>query len=257
MQRLMNYKYGKIINSYITALTFQETINELEKWAANKENHYVCVCNTHSIVTASNDAFFETVLNHAGICTPDGTPVVWALRSYGFTEQDRVDGPNMMLKLCELSAQKKYKLFFYGGTAETLDQLNRKVAQMFEGIEVVGSYSPPFRELTPLEETEIAEMINSSHADFIFVSLGCPKQEIWMYNNREKINGIMIGVGAAFEYITGNIKRPPLFFQKAGLEWVFRLIYDPKRLWKRYAYNNPVYVYRFFKTYRKNKRLNC
>ncbi|MFB5760252.1 WecB/TagA/CpsF family glycosyltransferase [Paenibacillus medicaginis] len=257
MQRQMKYKYGKIINSNITALTFQETIIELEKWVANKENHYVCVCNTHSIVTASNDKLFATVLNNAGICTPDGTPVVWALRSYGFTEQDRVDGPNMMLKLCELSAQKKYKIFFYGGTAETLEQLNRKVTQMFEGIEIAGSYSPPFRNLTAYEETEIADMINTSNADFIFVSLGCPKQEIWMYNNREKIRGIMIGVGAAFEYITGNIKRPPLFFQKAGLEWVFRLISEPKRLWKRYAYNNPVYVYRFFKTYRKNKKISC
>ncbi|MGF9852215.1 WecB/TagA/CpsF family glycosyltransferase [Bacillus paramobilis] len=254
MNQKEQYKFGRIVNSNITALTFQETIDTIEKWILNKRNDYVCVCNTHSIVTASNDKLFEKVLLNAGICTPDGMPLVWALNLYGYNNQDRVDGPNLMLKLCEVSAKKNYKVFLYGGTMETLAQLEKELKTRYEGINIVGSYSPPFRSLSDDEEMKIVEMINSSGADLTFVSLGCPKQEIWMYNQKDKIRGTMLGVGAAFEFIIGNIKRPPLILQKLGLEWCFRLICEPKRLWKRYAYNNPVYIYRFLKTYRKNKR---
>ncbi|XEC95514.1 WecB/TagA/CpsF family glycosyltransferase [Paenibacillus tarimensis] len=255
MYHLPKHPSGKIVSSNITALNLNETVFEIERWISFKKNNYVCVCNTHSIVTASNDPYFNEVLNNAGICTPDGMPLVWALRMYGFKGQDRVDGPNLMLKLCELSSKNGYRIYLYGGTQQTLDQLYNQIKSQNSSIKIVGRYSPPFRKLTDNEENEIIQKINASNADLIFVSLGCPKQEVWMYNNRNKVNGIMLGVGAAFDFITGNIKRPPIIIQKFGLEWFYRLISEPKRLWKRYAYNNPMYVYRFFKTYRINKEI--
>lgn len=248
------YSFGRIITSPITALTFKQTIDELEKWVLAQQKRYVCICNTHSVVTASNDSLFETALTNADICTPDGMPLVWALRSYGFVDQDRVDGPNLMLKLCELSSAKRYRVFLYGGTDETLQQLVQRLSNLFPSLEIAGSYSPPFRSLTDSEDAQIVDMINSAKADFIFVGLGCPKQEIWMYRHRDNINGVMIGVGAAFDFITGNKKRCPEFMQRIGMEWLFRLMSEPGRLWKRYAYNNPVYIYRFIKTYKKNKK---
>ncbi|PKG23704.1 WecB/TagA/CpsF family glycosyltransferase [Niallia nealsonii] len=253
MQSYQENKFGKIIKTNITALTFNQTIDVIEGWIKNKKNDYVCVCNTHSLVTADEDEEFEEVLNNAGICTPDGMPLVWALKKYGYINQDRVDGPNLMLKLCELALLNGYRVYLYGGTNDNLNKLEKDLKNRFKGINIVGKYSPPFRELSKQEDDEIIDMINSTNPDLVFVSLGCPKQETWMYKHRNSINGIMLGVGAAFEFIIGNIKRPPIIFQKLGLEWLFRLISEPKRLWKRYAYNNPVYVYRFLQTYKKNK----
>jgi N-acetylglucosaminyldiphosphoundecaprenol N-acetyl-beta-D-mannosaminyltransferase len=173
---------------------------------------------------------------------------------YGFAEQNRVDGPNLMLRLCEEAGRKKYKVFLFGGTGETLEKLVHNLKRDYDGVDIVGSYSPPFRALSAEENRQMTDMINDSGAELVFVSLGCPKQELWMYNNRSQIGGVMIGVGAAFDFISGTIKRSPVFFQKSGLEWLYRLGSDPKRLWKRYAYNNPVYIYRFLKTYRTNKK---
>ncbi|MEW4209510.1 WecB/TagA/CpsF family glycosyltransferase [Priestia megaterium] len=254
MDKSQQFKFGKVISSNITALNFSETVGVVEKWISEEKDDYICICNTHSAVTASQNALFKDSLDNAGICTPDGTPLVWALRLYGYKNQDRVDGPNLMLKLCELSSQKGYRIFLYGGTNDTLDKLERVLKEKYKNVNIVGKYSPPFRPLEETEEKEIARKVNETNPDLVFVSLGCPKQEIWMHNNKDSIKGIMIGVGAAFGFIIGEIKRPPIFFQKMGLEWLFRLVSEPKRLWKRYAYNNPVYIYRFLKTYRKNKK---
>ncbi|PFR30837.1 glycosyltransferase [Bacillus cereus] len=254
MKAPQEIKFGRIADADIAALDFHETTNKIESWILNQENNYVCVCNTHSVVTSGNDQLFHKALDNAGLCVPDGMPLVWALKAYGYKNQDRVDGPNLMLKLCELSALKGYKIFLYGGTDETLEALEVELNQRFLNVKIIGKYSPPFRKLEKNEEQEIIHMINSTKPDLVFVSLGCPKQEIWMFNHKDKIDGVMLGVGAAFEFIIGNIKRPPLVFQKLGLEWLFRLMSEPKRLWKRYAYNNPVYIYRFLKNYKKNKR---
>jgi N-acetylglucosaminyldiphosphoundecaprenol N-acetyl-beta-D-mannosaminyltransferase len=254
MMKNNHIKYGYILKSKIAAISFRETIDIIENWIYNKKSKYVCICNTHSLVTAYNDSFFNDVLNNAGLCTPDGMPLVWALKLYGYKNQERVDGPNLMLKLCELAPQKNFKIFLYGGKQDTLERLEKKLKEDFNGINIVGKYSPPFRNLTDDEEREIREMINNSNADLIFVSLGCPKQEIWMYRQKDYIKGVMIGVGAAFDFIVGDIKRPPVIFQKLGLEWFFRLIAEPKRLWKRYAYNNPMFIYNFIKTFRSNKK---
>ncbi|MCM3127712.1 WecB/TagA/CpsF family glycosyltransferase [Paenibacillus provencensis] len=247
-------KYGPIVNSNISALSLEESIALIEGWARNDEPNYVCICNTHSVVTASKDEKFKDVINTAGLSTPDGMPLVWALKMYGYNNQDRVDGPTLMVKLCERSADNKLNIFFYGSTEETLETLVDKMKNQYKGINICGKYSPPFRELTTEEDEQVISMINGSNADIVFVSLGCPKQEYWMFDHRDKVKGVMIGVGAAFDFYIGKVKRPPAIFQKMGMEWFFRLIHEPKRLWKRYAYNNPVYIFKFITTYRRNKR---
>ncbi|PGY12669.1 WecB/TagA/CpsF family glycosyltransferase [Bacillus sp. AFS031507] len=246
--------FAFVLYSKITALSFFDTVKNIKHWIdTDNKQKYVCVCNTHSLVTASNDKHFNKVLDNAAICTPDGMPLVWALRMFGFKNQERVDGPNLMLKLCEESVEMNYKIYLYGGTEDTLKRLKKKLNNLYTGINIVGSYSPAFRDLDKTEITTIQNNINKSGADLVFVSLGCPKQEKWMFENSSKIDGVLIGVGAAFNFIIGEIKRPPIIFQKLCLEWLFRLLSEPKRLWKRYFYNNTVYIYKFIKTYSKNK----
>ncbi|GAB1790263.1 glycosyltransferase [Priestia megaterium] len=246
---------GVIIKTKISALTFEETVNQIQTWSSNKKRSYVCICNTHSLVTAYKNEQFRDALENSALNTPDGMPLVWGLKMLGFKRQNRVDGPNLMLKLCEDSGAKNTRIFLYGNTDENLKELEKELKAKYPDIKIVGKYSPPFRKLSQEEQESIIRMINDSHADITFVSLGCPKQELWMYKNSQHINGIMIGVGAAFDFIIGKVKRPPMIFQKMGLEWLFRLLAEPKRLWKRYFYNNPMYVYLFIKTYRKNKKI--
>jgi len=246
-------KSGYVIDTKIAALKFEDTVDVIEEWARIKKPSYVCICNTHSLVTASNDRGFQEALDKADLCTPDGMPLVWALKMLGFKDQDRVDGPKLMLKLCENSILNKNRIFLFGSTPGTLEKMTKALKERYEGIIICGSYSPPFRDLTNQEEHEIVELINHSRPDIVFVGLGCPKQELWMSRNLMKMNTVMIGVGAAFDFISGGKKRPPIFFQRIGLEWLFRLISDPKRLWKRYAYNNPMFIYKFIVTFRRNK----
>ncbi|MED3883940.1 WecB/TagA/CpsF family glycosyltransferase [Priestia aryabhattai] len=254
---MKNSPFAYVISSKISALTFEETINSIKGWVeANDKKKYVCVCNTHSLVTASNDEKFSAALERASICTPDGMPLVWALKMFGYKKQDRVDGPDLMLNLCEEASKHGYKIYLYGGTKETLERLNKILERKYPAINIVGSYSPPFRELEKKETEAILQEINSSQADFVFVSLGCPKQEKWMHDNYLNINSVLLGVGAAFNFITGDIKRPPVIIRKLGLEWFFRLLSEPKRLFKRYLYNNTLYIYKFVKTYIKNKKRN-
>lgn len=250
----MENKYGYILNTKISALSFQETLCLIENWISEKKSKYICVCNTHSLVTGSNDRHFKNVLDNASLCIPDGMPLVWGLKMMDFKSQDRVDGPNLMLKLCELSSIKEYRIFLYGSTQETLEKLEKELKIKYKNIKIVGKISPPFKKQTEEEVLQDIKAINSVKPDLVFVSLGCPKQEIWMNTNKNKVNGIMIGVGAAFNFITGDIKRPPVFFQKLGLEWFFRLLSEPKRLFKRYAVNNSQFIFKFILTYKDNKR---
>lgn len=243
-----------ILNSKISTLSFSETIELIEEWLKNNKNKYICVCNTHSLVTGYENNDFKNVLKASDLCVPDGMPLVFGLKKLGFSKQERVDGPNLMLRLCKEASLKKYRILLYGGREDSLKRLEMKLATKFPGIDIVGKISPPFRELNAEEEKNIIEEINILKPDITFVSLGCPKQEKWMYINKDIVPGVMLGVGAAFEFILGDIKRPPLFFQKIGLEWLFRLISEPKRLFKRYAYNNTKFILLYFKTYKSDRR---
>ena len=174
---------------------------------------------------------------------PDGGPLSSVGRKRGHKEMERTTGPSLMGEIFQISAEKGYRHYFYGSTEETLKLLEKKLKENYPGIQIAGMYSPPFRVLTEEEDRQIVENINSAKADFVWIGLGAPKQERWMAVHQGKIDGLMIGVGAGFDYYAGNIKRAPLWMQKCNLEWLYRLMQDPKRLFKRYFYTNTKFIW--------------
>jgi N-acetylglucosaminyldiphosphoundecaprenol N-acetyl-beta-D-mannosaminyltransferase len=205
--------------------------------------HSVLFCNVHSVVSGVFEPSFKAILNTADIAAPDGMPVAWALRSFGVRHQERVYGPDLMLALCEQSSQLGHRVFLYGGRPDTLSALTRKLKMHFPGLEIVGAYAPPFRPLTADEDARCVEAIGDSKADIVFVGLGMPKQERWIDAHRDQLPGVVLaGVGAAFDFFAGRVKQAPKWMQKAGLEWFFRLLIEPRRLWKRYVICNPLFI---------------
>lgn len=257
---MLNIEKVKVISTDISICTYESIISLIKNNINDLRHQYICVCNVFSIMTAFYTKDFCKILNKALIATPDGMPVVWGLNGLTGKKNTRVDGPSLLLKCCEESGRRNLSLFFYGSTQETLTKLEKNLRSKFKDIQISGMYSPPFRELTKVEDDEIVEMITKSKPDLVFVGLGAPKQEVWMYQHKQKINSLMIGVGAAFDYSAGNINRASSFIQKCGLEWVYRLIQQPRRNLKKYLFNNPAYIYLLlaqiikFKIY--NGRLN-
>jgi N-acetylglucosaminyldiphosphoundecaprenol N-acetyl-beta-D-mannosaminyltransferase len=176
------------------------------------------------------------------MATSDGMPITWVLRKLGFPTQQRINGPDLMWKYCEKAEKDGQKIFFYGSTDEVLALLKARLMATFPALQIAEMYSPPFRELTEIEDAEIVSRINASGAGVVFIGLGCPRQELWMHQHRGKINAVMIGVGAAFNYHAGTTKRAPVWMQNAGLEWLHRLASDPRRLWKRYFVTNSIFI---------------
>jgi N-acetylglucosaminyldiphosphoundecaprenol N-acetyl-beta-D-mannosaminyltransferase len=172
------------------------------------------------------------------MATPDGAPVAWLMRRLGVHGQERINGPDLMWRYCIESAQRGESIYLYGAEPLTLNALVNKLLEKIPGLKIAGAYSPPFRPLTTDEDAVLVEAINASGAGTVWVSLGCPKQEIWMAEHRGRINAVMIGVGAAFDYYAGTIKRAPLWMQRNGLEWLHRISREPRRLWKRYLVTN-------------------
>ena len=235
--------HGKfILGCFINADSWDHAINRIHRWTAARESRYVCICNVHSLVTARQDKVFHRALINADMATPDGMPIAWMLRQIGFPNQERINGPDLMWNYCQLAERMKEPIFLYGSTQKTLDAIQQKLLDSFPKLLISGTYSPPFRTLTSKEDAEIIDIINNSDARVVFVSLGCPKQELWMAQHRGKINAVMIGVGAAFDYHAGTIKRAPLWMQHHGLEWLHRLYSEPRRLWKRYMVTNSIFI---------------
>ena len=213
-----------------------------DRWVAEKragvagtQARFVTVTSVHGIVAAFFDQRFRGILNQADLTTPDGMPVVWAMRSFGVVGQSRVYGPDLMLTLCASAVEKRHRLFFYGARLETLQMMADKLRDRFPGIEIAGMISPPFRALTDVESEDYARQIRESGADIVFIGLSTPKQENWMIANRGRLPGLVLfGVGAAFDFHAGRVEQAPKWMQRNGLEWFFRLTREPSRLWKRY-----------------------
>lgn len=231
-----------VLGAMIDVVGWDVALERLATWARERESRYVCICNVHSVVTATQNAEFGRVVNEADMATPDGAPVAWMLRRLGHAGQQRINGPDLMWRYCEQAVSRGESIFLYGGMPETLDILQRRLLEAFPGLQVAGAYSPPFRPLSSQEDDEVVERINASGAGVVWVSLGCPKQEKWMAAHRGRVNAVMIGVGAAFDYHAGTIKRAPKWMQNAGLEWLHRLCSEPGRLWKRYLVTNTLFV---------------
>ena len=224
--------------------------------AKQRKSGYICVANVHMLVEAYDNENVKIAVNNAQIITPDGVPLVFALKMLYNIKQDRVAGMDLFPELLKELEKNKLKVFLYGSTNEVLKKVNDRIKREFPNLNVVGSFSPPFRNLTPKEKQDIIKLINNSEANLVFVSLGCPKQELWMYEMYGKINSTMIGVGGAFPVYAGIVKRAPKWMQDVGLEWFYRFMQEPRRLFKRYAYTNSKFIYLFTKEYFKVKKEN-
>ncbi|MDO9582610.1 MAG: WecB/TagA/CpsF family glycosyltransferase [Desulfomicrobium sp.] len=234
---------SKIIGSFIDAGPWGRFLSVIISWAMAGQSRVVCVCNVHSVVTAKKDRALRAAIEEADIATPDGMPLVWVLRQRGFSEQERINGPDLMWRVLSAAETQGVRVFFYGATEKSLQRLCRNVRDAFPNLPIAGSYSPPFRVLTEAEQSEEVERINAAEAQVVFVGLGCPKQEVWMHHNKGRIKAVMLGVGAAFDFHAGMLKRAPLWFQNSGLEWFYRLIQEPRRLFFRYATTNSLFIW--------------
>jgi N-acetylglucosaminyldiphosphoundecaprenol N-acetyl-beta-D-mannosaminyltransferase len=233
-----------ILDTRISLLTLDEAAQFVENLIASGETHYVCLSNVHTIMTGVQDKQFQEITNNATLALPDGMPLVWAARLLGFDLPGRVYGPDLFLTLCERSVINGYSHFLYGGGQGVPQRIAESLSSRFPGIRIVGCYSPPFRPLTQGEDDQVVKAINESGADILWVGLGAPKQEYWMASHVKRIAvPVMMGVGAAFDFCSGTVKQAPPWMQKRGLEWLFRLSQDPRRLWKRYCCYNPLFVY--------------
>ena len=215
---------------------------------------YICVSNVHTTVMAFRDEEYRTVQNSAAMALPDGQPLSIVSRRRGYAQARRVPGPDLMPAILDLSQKKGYTHYFYGSTKSTLEQLTKAILLKYPKVEIAGMYAPPFRELTEEEDAEVVRRINDSGADFIWVALGAPKQEKWMYEHRGRVGGLMIGVGAAFDFIAGTVRRAPMWMQKFCLEWVFRIMQDPRRMVPRYLNTNFAFLYYVHKESREQRR---
>lgn len=226
----------------IDVLGWDAALSRISTWAAARESRYVCICNSHSVVTAGQDAAFGRIIEAADMATPDGAPVARMLRILGSPAQQRINGPDLMWKYCEQAALRGESIYLYGGLPDTLALLQQRLKAAFPGLLIAGAYSPPFRLATAEEDEADVARINAAGAGTVWVSLGCPKQEQWMAAHRGRVNAVMVGVGAAFDYHAGTIKRAPKWMQNAGLEWLHRLCSEPRRLWKRYLVTNTLFI---------------
>ena len=238
----MSRKGIAVLGTFIDALSWDDAIERIIEWAEIRESRYICICNVHSVVTALRDTDFMKMVNEADMATADGAPIAWALRRLGFVTQERINGPDLMWKYLGEAERLGQTVFFYGSTENALTRLRISLAEAFPSLNVAGMHSPPFRSLSRLEEEEVVDMINSSGCHVVFVGLGCPKQEKWLATHRGRINSVMIGVGAAFDYHSGTLKRAPLWMQRNCLEWIYRLFTEPRRLYRRYLVCNTVFT---------------
>ena len=232
-----------IMGVNIAAINMEWLLDYIEKNLSKIKGDYICVSNVHTTVTSYEDATYCKIQNGGLMAIPDGGPLSTVGQKRGYKNMERTTGPSLMGGIFEISAKKGYRHYFYGSKEETLESLYQKLSKNYPGIQIVGMYSPPFRPMTEEEDIEIIEKINGSNPDFVWIGLGAPKQEKWMGAHQGKINGLMIGVGAGFDYYAENIKRAPMWMQKHNLEWVYRLAQDPKRLFKRYWSTNTKFIW--------------
>ncbi len=215
-----------------------EAIHRIDSWAGARESRVVCICNVHSVVSGLDDADFRRIIDEADMATPDGWPVAWMLRRLGVAGQPRVSGPDLMIDYIDHAARSGQPVFLLGSTPATLQALQRMLRARWPALRIAGAESPPFRPLSEAEDAALVERINRSGAGTVWVSLGCPKQERWMAAHRGRVQAVMIGVGAAFDFHAGTIRRAPAWMQRNGLEWLHRLASEPRRLWRRYLGTN-------------------
>jgi N-acetylglucosaminyldiphosphoundecaprenol N-acetyl-beta-D-mannosaminyltransferase len=238
----MNLASRSVLGMRVDATSYEDASRRVVRWARKGQAAYVCVASVHMVMEAFDSPAYQRVINGADLVTPDGRPLVWALKALKATGASQVRGTDLTTHVLERAAHEGVPIGLYGGTPELLESFVQVLEARLPGIRVVCRIAPPFRPLTPDEDEAVTQQILASGARIIFVGIGCPKQEKWMAAHKERVPVVMLGVGAAFDFHTGRVRQAPRWMQTAGLEWVFRLAMDPRRLWKRYAKHNPRFV---------------
>jgi len=247
-------KRSSIITMDVNITNIRHALQHVEVLVLNEIGSYVCVSNVHMCMEVFDSPEFALIVNGADLTIPDGKPLSWAQKLLGYADAEQVRGQDIMNALCQLSADKGLRLGFYGGSSdELLEKVKRKLTDSYPEIVIEYAFSPPFRPLTAEEDVEVVNAINTSEVDILFVGIGCPKQERWMAEHKDKLGCVMLGVGAAYDFIAGEKNHAPRWVQEIGMEWFFRLCSEPKRLWRRYFSTNPRFIWYFGKQLLKNK----
>ena len=232
----------RILGMRVDATSYQHASAEILRWGSLGESRYVCIATVNNVIEAYDDPAYHQVMDGADLVTPDGVPLVWALRLLGVEGATRVYGPDLTPILCERAAALGVPVGFYGSSPEVLDDLTASLVRRYPELRIAYSFSPPFQPLTPDEDARVTESINRSGAKLLFVGLGAPKQEQWMATHKGTVGAAMVGVGAAFDFLAGRKRQAPALLQRLGFEWLFRLLNEPRRLWRRYLYRNPRFI---------------
>ncbi len=231
-----------ILGMRVDATSYEDAAARVLRWSEERSGRYVCVATVHMVMESHDSPEFKRIVNGADLVTSDGMPLVWMLNRLGVENQTRVYGPTLTLEICKEAEQAAVPVGFYGASPATLGALTQNLQASFPNLNISYAYSPPFRPLTPAEDEQIVADIKASGARILFVGLGCPRQERWMVEHAERLPVVMLGVGAAFDFHAGSVKQAPAWMQGRGLEWLFRLAVEPRRLWRRYFKHNPRFL---------------
>ena len=236
------YPRASVLGVGVSAINIRQAVDAIDGWVQERRTVYVCVAAAHSIMDCRHDPGLRSVFNKAAIVTPDGMSLVWYLRLLGYRGVQRVYGPDLLTALCRRPAETGHRHFFYGGSDQVLADLVTRLRGQNPGLQVAGGYAPPFRGMTTEQDRTVVELINRSRPDIVWVGIGTPKQEQWIAEHRSRLSApVMIGVGAAFDFLSAHKPQAPRWLQRSGFEWLFRLASEPRRLWPRYR-EYPLFV---------------
>lgn len=253
-QTMTNIKRFDILGVKVSVVNLQKTVSLVNHWITKKQGHYICVSDVHCIIQSQTDREFRKIQNNSGLTVPNGMPLVWLGKLQHLDSIDCVYGPDLMLSLLQLAEQKGYPVFFFGNTAEVLARLTDKIKNQFPQLNIAGIAPHPFRPLTENENQKLISLINKSRPSILFVGTGAPRQELWIGRNWNKLNvPVALGVGAAFDFLSGFKINPPKWLQRTGFGWLFRLLSEPRRLYRRYLIGNWFFLYRIIKIKLRSK----
>lgn len=251
----VDHEHVDVLGVKVSAVNMARAVELADQWVMGGRAGYICVTGVHGVMEAQKDPGLLEILNHAVINTPDGMPMTWVGRVQGVSNMDRVFGPDFMLKMCELSLERGYRHFLYGGQPGVAEKLKEALEMRLPGLQVVGTYTPPFRTLNEQEEETVFAQLRDSKPHMLWVGLSTPKQERFMAQYVDRLQvPLLVGVGAAFDFHTGRLRDCPQWVKRAGLQWMHRLLQDPKRLWHRYLRNNPLFLWKITRQLLRNHR---
>lgn len=254
--RLAPRQREEVLGVLVDVLDWTTAVGCICDWAARRESRYVSICDAHSIVRATRDVPHGRHIAHADMVTPDGWPVAAMLRRLGHPQQERINGPDLMTRLLVEAESRGLGVYVYGTTDRTLAALQAALSVAYPALRIVGLHSPPFRALTPEEDAADIARIHASDAHLVMTGLGCPKEDRWMFEHRGRVQAVMLGIGAGIDFHAGTVARAPAWMRDHGLEWLFRLTQEPRRLWRRYLVHNTLFVVGALRQFARHARVH-